>query len=274
MSRATSDSPGPSNPPESSEDVLSDALFTLYDYQPITHASAGQSYTYNYPSQTSPLSITLTTPDTDAANWELHASSIWMSAVYLADHIDEISLPPDATVLELGAGAGLPSIVLAALHPQASITISDYPDQQVLAAIHENIERNKVVSHCRAAGFAWGTNPEPLLRHAPAGYDVVLAADTLWNPTLRESFIDSIEGTLRKSEHARAYIVAGLHTGRYTLQAFLDAVQKSSKLAVVSLVECEARGTERRTWDVTRADNDDDKERRRWVLWIVLKWKP
>ncbi|KAL1726233.1 putative methyltransferase-domain-containing protein [Schizophyllum commune] len=259
---------------ESAEDVFSDALYTLYDYQPITHASAGQRYTYKYPSTERPLSVILTTPDTDAANWELHASSIWTSAVYLADHIEEIDIPPKASVLELGAGAGLPSIVLAALHPHASVTISDYPDQQVLSTLQQNIESNHVSSHCRAAGYAWGTDPAPVLRYAPDGYDIVLAADTLWNPTLRGSFIASVESTLGQADHARAYLVAGLHTGRYTLQAFLDAVEKSSKLTVDSLVEREARGSERRAWDVTHADSDDDKERRRWVLWIVLKWKP
>ncbi|KAL1747838.1 putative methyltransferase-domain-containing protein [Schizophyllum fasciatum] len=259
---------------ESVEDVLSDALFTLYDYQPITHASAGQRYTYEYPSSARPLSITLTTPDTDAANWELHASSIWTSAVYLADHIEEINIPPDATVLELGAGAGLPSIVLAALNPHASVTITDYPDPQVLATLGENIASNQVASHCRAAGYAWGTDPAPVLRYAPSGYDVVLAADTLWNPTLRGAFIASIEATLRQTAEARAYLVAGLHTGRYTLQAVMDAISNSSRLVVESLVEREARGSEQREWNVARADSDDDRERRRWVLWIVLKWKP
>jgi len=94
---------------EDPEDILSTSLETFYGYQPITFGSAGTTFTYG-PKGDGPV-ITLQVPDTAAANWSLHASDIWVSSIYLADHLDDLRipnhidalLPGELRLLELGA---------------------------------------------------------------------------------------------------------------------------------------------------------------------------
>ena len=77
---------------------------------------------------------------------------------------------------------------------------------------------------------------------------------------------------LRRTEDARVYLIAGLHTGRYTLHAFMRMIEDYG-LVLVSTVEHEVNGTQSRPWDVSRAEGEDEKERRRWVVDMELKWK-
>jgi len=271
---------------ECPEDILSNSLSTLYQYETIVHSSPGSLFEYALPGQTS---ITLLTPDTLPSNWSLHASSIWVASVFLADHINEVLVTPsDLTsvehvhVLELGAGAGLPSIVLARLCPNVRVTVSDYPDQDIIRVLEENISRNGVSRHCRVIPYTWGTDVSPLLAafpdpHSspPSGFDLLLAADTIWSPQSHPFLVSALTQTLRRSESARAHLIAGLHTGRYTIQAFLRLVSEQGKgLVVESAVEREVRGNGRREWDLSSGDGaeDEERERRRWVVWIVLKW--
>lgn len=76
------------------EDILSTSLQTLYEYAPITHSSAGRVFTYT-PKSTlpNPPTVTLNTPDTKPANWSLHASSIWVSSLYVAENLADLHLP-------------------------------------------------------------------------------------------------------------------------------------------------------------------------------------
>ncbi len=85
---------------------------------------------------------------------------------------------------------------------------------------------------------------------------------------------------LARTPSARAHLVAGLHTGRYTLDAFFRAA-RAAGLVVVEATEREVSGGEkdarRREWDVGRqpatgGEDEDERERRRWIVWSVLKW--
>ncbi|KAG6836768.1 hypothetical protein H0H93_003546 [Arthromyces matolae] len=267
-------------------DIFSASLETLFDHQPITLASAGTVYTHqcrNIPPKgcatDKPIQITLTTPDTLATNWSLHASDIWMSSKYVADHLDQLGievLPADSScpsrklrILELGASAGLPGISIAKVYDNVSVVVSDYPDELLIRTLSENVARNDVSGSCRAAPYAWGSDPSHIISENEA-FDIVLAADTLWNSSLHTVLIQSLQLTLKKSRTARAHLVAGLHTGRYTIQSFLTSVQDAG-FDIERAIEKEVKGTEERVWDVN-GDNDE-RVRRRWVVWIVLKWK-
>ena len=216
------------------EDILSVSLARLYDYEPIIHSSAGSFFTYTAnPPFSPPLEITLRTPDTQSRNWSLQASSIWASSVYLADHIDRLHLdeycnrrsPGKVSVLELGAGAGLPGILISKCYDNVLVTSSDYPDELLIQTLSENVERN-LAHRCRVAPYAWGSDVSVLGMHT-TGFDIVLAADTLWNSELHAMFIQTLRMTLKRTADARIHLIAGLHTGRYTLQAFLNAIDGS-----------------------------------------------
>lgn len=290
------------------EDILSDSLESFYDYTPITFAEAGSLFSYDcsehiqVPAQVKadqlaqsssslPRTLTLNTPDTSPANWTLHASSIWRSSIYVADHLKDLHLDDhirDASregrnlyVLELGAGAGLPSILIARCYDGIRVVASDYPDVNLIHTLKDNIERNSLSHRCRAIPYGWGSDPSSLFSWQTSevkpscspslGFDVVLAADTLWNPDLHSIFLESLMSTLRKSEQARIYIAAGLHTGRYTIQAFLNLIPRSG-LIIEEVRERAVLEDRERPWRVERAEGEDEAERRRWVIWIVLKW--
>lgn len=273
------------------EDILFDSLQTLYDYQPITLTTQGSLFTYTSTTSTSnpkdPISITLRTPDTQTSNWSLHANSIWVSSIYLADHIDDLNLDfhinnfkSDSSqveetrkirVLELGASAGLPSILVAKLFPTSTlVTVTDYPDDKLIETLKSNVQSNNVADHCKVLPFAWGSDPTVVLGNSK-GFDVVIAADTLWNPELHPIFINSLKSTLKKSPTSRIHLVVGLHTGRYTIQAFLTHIQSNSGLHVESISEREVTGSSTRMWEVLRS-GEDDRERRRWIIWMTLAW--
>ncbi|VDB95994.1 unnamed protein product [Peniophora sp. CBMAI 1063] len=255
-----------------SEDILHSALGVLYDYAPVTQSFAGDEFVYTAPF--APLTVTLRTPDTAAKNWDLHASSVWVASVFIADHLPELlaQLPERVTVLELGAGAGLPSVLLSKAAPRSVVVCSDYPDDAIIAALEHSVKRNDVRG-VHVVPYAWGSDPASLLAHAPAGFDVVLAADTLWNPDTHELLIQSITRTLGRRSSARAHCVAGLHTGRYTVETFMKRIGKSG-LVVHRAIEREVAGEGSREWDVSRAEVEDERERRRWVVWITITWDP
>ncbi|KAI0687389.1 hypothetical protein BC835DRAFT_1309223 [Cytidiella melzeri] len=249
----------------SPEDVLSDSLQTLYDYTPITHSSAGAVF-----------------------RRELVAARLLHMGIYVADHLPDLHLarhaeaatPTRVRLLELGAGAGLPGILIAKVYKDIDVTVSDYPDEELMRALAENIVRNGVEQRCRAVPYAWGSGPltfrdvaaQSSTRVEDLTFDVVIAADTLWNSQLHSLFLDTLRKTLRKSVHSRIYLVAGLHTGRYTLQAFMRAVPKY-ELEFEEIEEREVGGNATRAWAVEPHVREDEKERRRWVVWMVLRWR-
>lgn len=285
------------------EAILFDSLQTLYDYQPITFTSAGASYTHTHqtPTAATPIKITLQTPDPDAANWYLHASSVWIASIQLASGVDFLRIDHHLRrirsgdnvkdgekrplrVLELGASAGLPSILIAKLYPDLSVVATDYPDPQLVRTLAQNIKYNCAETNCCAAPYAWGTDPNSLfsmnnLDEPHIGFDIILAADTLWNSDSHLNFVDSLQQTLRKDPDSRIHIVTGLHTGRYTIDSFLRTVVEAG-FCVVEVVErevaiggiTETTGARTRTWDVTRTEYEE-RDRRRWVIWIELCWE-
>lgn len=298
----------PPEHPIEPEDIFSDSLQSLYDYAPITIASEGTLFHYNLtekhlamykgmPSatlkETPALAtvITLVTPSTEASNWSLHASSIWMSSQFLAEHIDDLHLDQHVRtvqrrgqsclrVLELGAGAGLPSILVAKCFDGVHVTASDYPDPALIRTLQSNVERNDVRRCCRVVPYAWGSDPSVFRQSAAADdatqedcrMDVIIAADTLWNSEQHALFLQTLQMLLRKTGDARVYLVACLHTGRYTLQVFIEAIERYG-LVLEDIVEREVSGCCQRAWDLDRAEAEENKERRRWLVWMKLKWK-
>ncbi|KLO10983.1 hypothetical protein SCHPADRAFT_494122 [Schizopora paradoxa] len=289
---------------ENPEDIFSLFLPMLYDYEPITHADAGAIFTYRRKSsemqEATSFTIKLEVPDTLAKNNGLHASSIWSSALYLADNIDDhlrlaqwtkerIALGKSCEVLELGAGAGLPGITLAKSLENVSgdwrVTLSDYPDDNIVSTLRKNVVRNGLSKdRCMVSPYNWGTDASSLI--APTaradgalGFDLIIAADTLWNSDFHAHFLCTLETLLRRDADSRIHLIAGFHTGRFMIQRFLDAASSRS-LEVVHVEERTVSSTlssandkevRSKAWDLHREDYDP-KERRKWVVWIVLRW--
>lgn len=71
-------------------------------------------------------------------------------------------------VLELGAGAALPSLLASTLEPPPFfVTITDHPDETIITNLRENVGRNSgfVSKGCIVSciPYVWGGPPEALL---------------------------------------------------------------------------------------------------------------
>ena len=265
-------------------EILSDSLSSLYGYTPITLSSnPGSTFTYANESATIHLKI----PDTKPKNWSLHASSVWISAVFLADHIQLLALNRyrhlhKIRVLELGAGAGLPGILLAKTRDDVEVVLSDYPDEELIDALNQNVASNISDGSAHVVPYDWTTGDvAPFHALSPDGFDVIIAADTLWNVDLHAAFLRSLESLLRHdagdSSTPSVNLIAGLHTGRWTIRAFLKAVEDRRRFRLHRVVEIcvnSGKGTilEERGWEVER-EGETESDRRAWVVSIAIGWR-
>ncbi|KAF2278777.1 uncharacterized protein EI97DRAFT_218916 [Westerdykella ornata] len=127
---------------------------------------------------------------------------------YLEEHADD--LVRGKTVLELGAGAGLPSLVCA-LNGAAQVVVTDYPDADLIENLRYNISLCESLPsplNVVAEGYLWGAGTEHLTKHIPdaAGFDVLILADLLFNHSEHEKLVKSIQLTLNKSPASTAYV--------------------------------------------------------------------
>ncbi|KAF1849397.1 uncharacterized protein K460DRAFT_376042 [Cucurbitaria berberidis CBS 394.84] len=114
------------------------------------------------------------------------------------------------TVLELGAGAGLPSLVCA-LNGASRTVVTDYPDAELIDNLRYNIEHcdllpkpHKVV----AEGYLWGAPIEDLTKNLSneKAFDVLILADLLFNHSEHGKLIKTVQLTLKKTPASRAYV--------------------------------------------------------------------
>ena len=113
----------------------------------------------------------------------LFADDVWPGAVVMANYlVDHPELCVDKKVLELGAGASLPSLVAAKLGAE-KVVISDYPDVEILGNISTLISTNGTVNAV-VVGHAWGSDTSSLLQPiSPHHFDLILLSEVLWKDT-------------------------------------------------------------------------------------------
>ncbi|KAJ3557421.1 hypothetical protein NM688_g1480 [Phlebia brevispora] len=291
------------------EDLFSDSLQSLYGYAPLTCSSAGSIFQYHLQedhlrwqsvtrqgllrltkgeatSETDAI-ITLVTPMTESKNWSLHASSIWTSSLFLADHLRDLQIDQhiqavkesghaNLRILELGTGAGLPSILIARCFDGVEVIASDYPDAKLIATLQSNVDTNVVATKCCVVPYAWGNDTSVFKRQTADPeetqdehlMDVIIAADTLWDPEFHPTLLRTLQMLLRRSTDARVHLVAAIHTGRYTLQALIDSIDDYG-LELEAALERHTSGDGEREWNADRAE----QERRQWLIWMKIKWK-
>ncbi|KAF8606627.1 hypothetical protein BDV93DRAFT_469174, partial [Ceratobasidium sp. AG-I] len=204
---------------DDSYDIFTSALEALYDEVPVTVATTAGEYVHERAGR---KTIRIRTPQTCSENWSLQADGVWQAARYLADN-----LPSDLRgrrVLELGAAAGLPGIVAAfgGVEPEC-VVLSDYPDPGILKQLEENARLNRGESkvRVRVCGHCWGSE-EALEELGGERFDVVMAADILWKDEAHEALCKSLDRVLVLGQTGRVHIVAGLHTGRPVIAAFIS----------------------------------------------------
>ncbi|KAL9052401.1 MAG: hypothetical protein Q9162_005431 [Coniocarpon cinnabarinum] len=206
---------------------------------------------------------------------------LWQAALIIARFLEEQSdlYLQGKTVLELGAGAGLPSLV-AGLCRARQVVVTDYPDNNLI----ENLEYN--IRHCSEAseegnlpniiakGFMWGADPSCLLAllsqpHTGThyGFDTLILADLLFNHTCHESLLKTVTQTLARRRDAVALVFFSPYRPWLLDKdlAFFDLVRQDRRLIVDELGK----------WmmdQVMFEDDRGDETLRRTVLGYKLRW--
>lgn len=187
--------------------------------------------------------------------------------------------------LELGAGTALPSI-MAALLGAHRVVVTDYPAPPVMKTLRRNVAANTQPSfspHVSIAalgeegggilvgGHGWGELDTPLALENRHAFDRVFVADCLWMPWQHENLRKSIGWFLKDGPEARAWVVAGFHTGRDSMCGFFDADALASDggLEVERIWERDCDGVDRE-WVLDRG-SEDITTRKRWLVVAVLR---
>ncbi len=132
-----------------------------------------------------------------------------MTAQYLEENAEE--LVKDKDVLELGAGAGLPSLVCA-LRGARKVVVTDYPDPDLIQNLQYNVEHCDLLSSKTsivAEGYLWGNDTTHLKAHlakSSAGFDLLILADILFNHSEHQKLITTLRVTLKEGPDARALV--------------------------------------------------------------------
>ncbi|KAF5350050.1 hypothetical protein D9756_009196 [Leucocoprinus leucothites] len=143
-------------------------------------------------------------------NHPLWAHHLWNASRSFASLLDATRLCQGQTVLELGAGGALPSII-AALSGALKVVVTDYPDTPLIDNICYNIAENvprSVQDRIRAEGYIWGQNTQPLLELLPpgsAGFDIIILSDLIFNHSQHDALLDTCERSI--SSHPSACIL-------------------------------------------------------------------
>ncbi|KAF8068931.1 hypothetical protein FPV67DRAFT_1668980 [Lyophyllum atratum] len=213
----------------SSEDILNDSLAFLGG-QPVIDDSV-----VNY----GPLSLRIA-PKEGKAN-TLLADHLFSPALYFAERIERgLLLVRGSKVIELGAGSGLPSLLMATIpdHPSL-VVVTDYPDEHILGNLEKNVEHNRPSyqpgCHVECAGYEWGTDPTALLKllptpsnnDLPAGFDIMILSDLLHFHGSHDALIASITSLLSRSKDSRVHVSAGKYTHQNVCDDFLLKGQRA-----------------------------------------------
>lgn len=201
------------------------------------------------------------------------AHLLWNGARVMAEYLDEDpARVRGKTVLELGAGAGLPSLVAASLGA-AKVVATDFPDPDLVANLQKNIDGSPdgAAGRLDALGFVWGRDPGPLLARLPdpdaGGFDRLFLADLLFRHAEHGALVRTIVETMRPRA-GRAYVFfTSYRPWKQALDmAFFDRA-RAAGLVVDRLPD--------RHLDQPLFDNDPgDVEVQKTVCRFVLGWPP
>lgn len=133
------------------------------------------------------------------------------SSLYLEEKAAE--LVEGKSVLEIGAAAGVPSIV-SAIKGASTVVMTDYPDPDLVQNMRENASSSKSLlsspeSLC-VEGYRWGDPVEPLFSHLPpgsAGFDLLIMADVIYSHREHHNLIKTMHKTLKRTPESVALVV-------------------------------------------------------------------
>lgn len=178
------------------------------DYYPPTPPPTTQEYT-THAGKTITLHLVGFSPT--------EAHHLWNGSRVISDYFEtNPDVVRDKTVLELGAGAGLPSIAAAMLGAK-KVVMTDYPDHEIVEVMCKNVDGCALLPRDSQGaqdalvvkGYIWGHDAAPLLAELPAGqegFDILILADLLFRHTEHGHLLDTIRDTLGKRVGSKAFV--------------------------------------------------------------------
>lgn len=144
------------------------------------------------------IEVTLQTAEDEfnADKKTLFATYIWNGGKVLTEYlIRHREIVADKSVVELGAAAGLPSIVAAKLGA-SFVCATDYPSSSVLKSLQFNMNQNEVRNSC-VLPHIWGESVEAIVAsNNGAQFNVILASECLWRHECHLSLLQSAKSLL------------------------------------------------------------------------------
>ncbi|PWY74832.1 nicotinamide N-methyltransferase Nnt1 [Aspergillus eucalypticola CBS 122712] len=145
----------------------------------------------------------------------LYGNLLWNAGRTSSHYIEEraSTLIEGKDVLEIGAAAGVPSIVSAILGARTTV-MTDYPDLDLV----QNMRYNASLAEPQIAnpgslhvdGYKWGNPVEPLLACLPAGatgFDVLIMADVVYSHREHPNLIKTMRETMKRTKEAVALVI-------------------------------------------------------------------
>ncbi|OCL06788.1 hypothetical protein AOQ84DRAFT_440625 [Glonium stellatum] len=140
---------------------------------------------------------------------------LWNAGRTLSTYLEERAdgLIKGKTVLELGAGSGLPSLVCA-INDAQQVVVTDYPDVDLIENLRYNVSHCTLLPNTRnieAEGYLWGTPTGKITAHLPEGdnslgFDLLILADLLFNHSEHSKLVKTVRETLKRASSSRALV--------------------------------------------------------------------
>jgi predicted nicotinamide N-methyase len=142
---------------------------------------------------------------------DLLGLDIWPAAIELCNYLsDNPTLVAGKTVVELGAGVGLPGLLAARLNA-SRVVLTDYEPQVVAHMAHNACLCNISSSVCTGLCLDW-TKLDLLPAEHAAAFQIILAADVLYIADIMPGFVAAMNALL--ALHSDSVVIIGHQTRR------------------------------------------------------------
>ncbi|KAI9369022.1 hypothetical protein BJX61DRAFT_183435 [Aspergillus egyptiacus] len=149
----------------------------------------------------------------------LYGNMLWNAGHISSDYIEThaATLITGKDVLEIGAAAGVPSIV-SAIKGARTVVMTDYPDPDLVDNMQQNADASAPLipsdppSSLYVTGYKWGSDVQPLLAYLPEesrskGFDVLIMADVVYSHREHGNLIKTMQQTMKREKDALALVI-------------------------------------------------------------------
>ncbi|KAK7953746.1 hypothetical protein PG996_014638 [Apiospora saccharicola] len=127
---------------------------------------------------------------------------LWNGSRFVSQWIEtHVHLVKGKTVLEIGAGGGLPSLVTAHLGARKTV-VTDYPDQDLIVNINKNIDEAAELLPTPTRDYIAGAADQA----ATEKFDILILADLLFKHPQHKNMVKTIQMTMRRRRESRAWV--------------------------------------------------------------------